>query len=206
MRGGGVSEDYGARFAPAEAGLPQSAPQPGPEPDVKADAVTESTEKVADFLTREELPRLARLAFLLCGDETRADDAAAEALARVWRRARSSEIEQIRPYLRRTLVNVLATNRRRFWSEQRALARLTDGGEGERIDEAVANRTDVRRALQSLPLDQRAVIVLRYFEQLSEEEIATTLHVRAGTVKSRASRGLAALRADLRMGQGGDHV
>jgi RNA polymerase sigma factor (sigma-70 family) len=61
-------------------------------------------------------------------------------------------------------------------------------------DDAVARRLDLREALQHLPMGQRAVIVLRYFEDLSEDEIARTLRISSGTVKSRAARGVAALR------------
>lgn len=168
-----------------------------PVPDLVVDSLI--ADVPTDVALRGEFHRLARLAFVLCGDATRADDAAAEALARVWQRAQDGDIEQLRPYLRRTLVNVIARQRRRYSSEQRLLwtAMPPPESESERLDEAVADRTDLRRALQSLPVEQRAVIALRYFEGLTEDEIASTLRVRPGTVKSRASRGLAALRTAL---------
>jgi len=184
--------DAGAVFASVPA-------EPGriPVPDLVVDSLI--SDVPADVALRGEFHRLARLAFVLCGDAAKADDAAAEALARVWQRAQHGDIEQLRPYLRRTLVNVITRQRRRHSSEQRALSSTMPAPEteAERLDEAVANRTDLRRALQSLPADQRAVIALRYFEGLSEGEIASTLRVRPGTVKSRASRGLAALRTAL---------
>lgn len=138
---------------------------------------------------------LARLAFLLCGDQARADDAAAEALARVWQRNRAAALDELRPYLRRTLVNVVKRSQRRSSVEQRAFARHGATPESERIETGVEDRTDIARALMTLPVDQRAVVVLRYFENLSEEEIAAALRIRPGTVKSRAARALGALRA-----------
>jgi RNA polymerase sigma factor (sigma-70 family) len=150
----------------------------------------------------EEFDGLARLAWLLSGDQSRSEDAAAEAIARVWQRDAAAEIEQLRPYLRRTLINIVTRNRRRSSSEQRALESPARSG-GGLLDSAAAERIDVHEALLLLPLDQRVVIALRYFEDWSEEMIASTLGIPPGTVKSRASRGLEALRANLR-GVSGD--
>ncbi|MGH9169580.1 MAG: RNA polymerase sigma factor [Acidimicrobiales bacterium] len=150
-----------------------------------------------------EFKRLARLAFLLRGDQARADDDAAEAIARVWQRLQRSGIEDVRPYLNRTLVNIVSKSRRRHASEQKTIARLgqRETGDAPELDDTVATRTDVGRALQALPLEQRSVIVLRYFAGLSEAEIAETLRIRPGTVKSRASRAL----RDLQLTLKGDH-
>ena len=183
--------------------LPDETDSYVPVPDLVVDALVPNVP--SDVALRGEFHRLARLAFVLCGDAAKADDAAAEALARVWQRAQRGDIKQLRPYLRRTLVNVLSRQHRRHSSEQRALSGSAPPADvdAERLDETVAIRTDMRRALQSLPADQRAVIALRYFEGLTEDEIAHTLRVRPGTVKSRASRGLATLRAAL---EGDDRV
>jgi RNA polymerase sigma factor (sigma-70 family) len=143
------------------------------------------------------------VAFLICRDQSRADDAAAEAIARVWQRSLAGGIEDVRPYLYRTLVNLVTKGRRQFRSEQRAFGRHARFSTRSEIGEAVADRTDVGRALRTLSPEQRAVIVLRYFEGLSEDEIATALGISPGTVKSRASRGLSTLRVALR-GDNGD--
>jgi RNA polymerase sigma factor (sigma-70 family) len=141
-----------------------------------------------------ECGRLFRVAYLLCGDRGRAEDAVAEAVARVWRRGLSKPIEDIRPYLRRTLVNLLAREHHRRSSEASAMVR--HGTQGSEPDAAVdaTDHVGVETALLALPVEQRAVVVLRYFEGLSEAEIATTLRIAPGTVKSRAARAIAALR------------
>jgi RNA polymerase sigma factor (sigma-70 family) len=141
-----------------------------------------------------ELRHLARLAFLICGNEARAQDAAAETIARVWQRSLRVGIEDMRPYMRRTLVNVVTTSKRRFWTERSLYPRIASASVIGEPDDAIARRIDLREALQHLPMGQRAVIVLRYFEDLSEDEIAHTLRISSGTVKSRAARGVAALR------------
>lgn len=147
-----------------------------------------------DAVLRDELQHLARVAFLLCGDATRAEDAAAEALGRVWHRGQRAPIERLRPYARRTLISVLSRAGERYRGERAAFDRAGRPADVGAHDDAVAGRTDLCRALQQLPAAQRAVIVLRYFEDLSEQEIAETLNVSTGTVKSRAARGLLAMR------------
>lgn len=144
----------------------------------------------------EEFHSLTRLAFLLSGDQSRAEDAAAEAIARVWQRSATVEIEELRAYLRRTVVNIVTRNRRRFWFEQNA-TKKAETTAAYLLDTRAADRIDIGQALLLLPPDQRAVIALRYFEDLSEETIASILRIRPGTVKSRASRGLATMRAHL---------
>jgi RNA polymerase sigma factor (sigma-70 family) len=132
----------------------------------------------------------------LSGDQSRAEDAAAEAIARVWQRSATVEIEELRAYLRRTVVNIVTRNRRRFWFEQNA-TKKAETTAAYLLDTRAADRIDIGQALLLLPPDQRAVIALRYFEDLSEETIASILRIRPGTVKSRASRGLATMRAHL---------
>lgn len=147
-----------------------------------------------DAALAAELRHLARLAFLICGDEARAQDAAAETIARVWQRSLRVGIEDVRPYTRRTLVNVLTTSRRRFWTERALFPRIASPSVIGEPDDVIVRRIDVLEALQRLPIGQRAVIVLRYFEDLSEDEIVQTLRISSGTVKSRAARGVTALR------------
>jgi RNA polymerase sigma factor (sigma-70 family) len=142
----------------------------------------------------DEFHALTRLAYLLSGDQSRSEDAAAEAIARVWQRSATVEIEELRAYLRRTLINIVTRSRRRFRSEQQVSRYGDQAAEDILLETAAAQRIDVGQALLLLPTDQRAVIVLRYYEDLSEEAIAAILRVPPGTVKSRSSRGLAAMR------------
>lgn len=134
---------------------------------------------------------LGQTAFLLCGDRELARDLVQEALARTyaaWWRVR--EPDALR-YARRVLVNLhLDRVRRRTpptgeFVEQPA---LEDGYS------RVEDRDEVARLLASLTVQQRRVIVLRYFAQLSEAEVADCLGISVGTVKSTCSRGLASLR------------
>jgi len=141
--------------------------------------------------------RLARLAFYLCGDRTRAEDLVAEAFAAAWPKWSAGRVDNLLPYLRRTVVN-LASKQRRHW--------LVVFRQGERTapplpapgaDEGVGARVDLSRAVGRLPSGQRVAVVLRYLEDMSEAEIATLLGVAPGTVKSRLSRALTALRTQL---------
>lgn len=97
-------------------------------------------------------------------------------------------------YTRKVMIRLAERGRRRRWSGERPTAIAADAVIAlDRSDEvAVANA--VHQALAALPLGQRAVLVLRYFEGCSEAEIARLLGVSPGTVKSRAARGLASLR------------
>ncbi len=160
----------------------------------------------ADAFTRavaEHHRRLAGLAYALCGDRALAEDLVAEAYARVWPKWRARQVDDLGPYLRRALVNLVHGRRRRRVLERReAERRRVDWREGQRFETGVEERDRLWDALMQLPVDQRAAIVLRHLEDLSEEETAAVLGVRPGTVKSRLARGLARLRE--LMGDGAD--
>ncbi len=155
------------------------------------------------FSRRDEFERavadhhrqLARLAFLMCSDVHQAEDAVAEAYARTWPKFRRGSIDDLRPYLRRAVVNqIYGGFRRRYVERREAERRGVDWRDGVSHENATEDAQLVASALQSLPSNQRVVVVLRYFEDLSEDEIATALGVPAGTVKSRCARGLDQLR------------
>jgi RNA polymerase sigma factor (sigma-70 family) len=166
-----------------------------PEPEPPAFGRVPQPARLAARQLVRELESLARLAFVICGDRGRAEDAAAEAVSRVWERSQRVDVAEVRPYLRRALVNTLTRSSTRSLAERRLLDVVSQGARSERpIAEVVAERTDLRRALDTLPAKQRVVLALRYFEALSDAEIAETLRLRPGTVKSRAARGLSALR------------
>jgi RNA polymerase sigma-70 factor (sigma-E family) len=140
---------------------------------------------------------LVRLSFALGGDRGRAEDAAQEALTRVY--LRWSRLEDPLPYARRAVVNATRDSwRRRSRQEQRerAVAGLPPEMPA-RIDDMIADRDRLAKALLHLPYGQRAVIVLRFWHQLSEQETADALGNSVGTVKSQASRALGRLRREL---------
>ena len=151
-----------------------------------------------DQFVRVHGDALIGLAYVLCGDRGQAEDATQEALTRLY--LRWGRIDDPLPYARRCVVN--ATNDqgprsgRRRRREQRA-AQLQPPDASRLVDEQVAERDRLVRALRRLPHGQRAVIVLRYWHQLPEPEIARILGNSVGTVKSQASRALGKLRAEL---------
>jgi RNA polymerase sigma-70 factor (sigma-E family) len=137
---------------------------------------------------------LHRSAFLLCGDWQIAEDLVQESLARAaahWHRI--EQVSQPDAYVRRILVNQARQRFRRRSSHERPADSLPEPGINDGA-EARAGRDELMSALASLPVRQRAAVVLRYFEQLSEAETADALGCSVGTVKSQTSRALATLR------------
>jgi RNA polymerase sigma-70 factor (sigma-E family) len=141
--------------------------------------------------------RLLRTAYLLTHDRALAEDLVQTALSKAW--FAWGRIEG-RPeaYVRRIMVNTYASWWRRRWNGEEATADLPERRpEGHRADDVrVDERTDLWRALERLPKRQRAVVVLRFYEDLSEAETAEIMQCSVGTVKSQASRALAKLRID----------
>ncbi len=140
-------------------------------------------------------PALLRFAYLLTGDAHTAEDVVATALAKLylaWDKVH--ERESIDGYARRIVVNETTSLWHRPWRRHEvAVDALPERGAETAYDDGRADR--VWRAVSSLPPKQRAVVVLRYYEGLSEAEIAAQLGIAAGTVKSQASRALTSLRA-----------
>jgi len=140
-------------------------------------------------------PRLLRTAYLLCGDHHGAEDLVQTALAKVylsWHKVHQREA--IDGYARRVLVNEHNSLWRRAWRRREVSTDVTPEHvtSHDRYDDGTADR--LWEFVQTLPRKQRAVVVLRYYEQLSNTEIAETLGISVGTVKSQASRALATLR------------
>lgn len=138
-------------------------------------------------------PSLYRTALLLTGKPAAADDLAQETLVKAyanWHRVRRADSPDA--YVRKMLVNHFLGDRRRE-QRQRAKAHLTLVA--DRVDAVdTADRIDLWAHVTELPPRQRAVVVLRYYEDLSEAEIAATLGISTGTVKSTASHAIKALR------------
>ncbi|WAU83086.1 SigE family RNA polymerase sigma factor [Streptomyces sp. Qhu-G9] len=138
---------------------------------------------------------LLRTARLLTGGP-RAEDLAQEALLRTYRAwHRIGAEEAAEAYTRTTMVRLLVKDRRRRWHGEVPAAHLPDPGT-DGHEEQVATAVVVRGLLRAVPPAQRAVLVLRYYHQLTEQEIADVLGCSPGTVKSRAARALSALRAE----------
>ena len=145
-----------------------------------------------------ELPRLQRIARLLVGDADVADDLLAEAIARTLPKWRGGTIADPAAYVRRVLVNL--TNRR--WRRRRLSARSDHFALGwtlptPDLSGETAERDRTLRAVHALPARRRAVIVLRFYDDMSESAIAGVLGISVGTVKSTLSRALEQLRGAL---------
>ncbi len=137
---------------------------------------------------------LLRTAYLLAGDWATAEDLVQITLTKTylaWRRLGS--IEAVEPYARRVLVNTSTSWWRRRWHGERPTDVLPDRPAPDRLDESL-ERDALWRHVKRLPTGQRAVLVLRFYEDLSEAETARLLGVSVGTVKSQCARALAALR------------
>lgn len=136
-----------------------------------------------------------RLAYLLTGDRHHAEDVVADAFVKVYRRWRRGGIDQPRAYIRRAVVNESNSRFRRLALERRAAQRLTADDRGARVaDEQLADADQVFQALRRLPERQRTALVLRYYADLPERDIAQAMDVSVGTVKSSVSRALDKLR------------
>jgi RNA polymerase sigma-70 factor (sigma-E family) len=143
---------------------------------------------------------LRRTAYLLCGDWHRAEDLVQTTLVKLYvawpRLSRGSSVDA---YARQVLVRTAIDEARRwFRRSETAVWELPDVAAAQpRSDDVL----DVRRALAALPPGQRAVLVLRFWEDLPVEETASLLGCSEGTVKSQTSRGLATLRRLLAAGR-----
>jgi RNA polymerase sigma-70 factor (sigma-E family) len=155
-------------------------------------------EEFAQF-ARERQRQLLRTAFLLCGDWHRAQDLTQSALlnlCRAWNKARRAD--QIDAYAHRVLVNAFLSEQRKLGRERTLRASLPPDPEAGFHGGALSGDTELRLTLlallDQLPPKSRAVVVLRFWEDLSVEETARLLDCSAGTVKSQSSRALARLR------------
>ncbi|HEX2416817.1 MAG TPA: SigE family RNA polymerase sigma factor [Micromonosporaceae bacterium] len=149
--------------------------------------------------------RLCRVAYLLTGDASRAEDLAQEALARTygaWHRVRTDDAYW---YARRVLVNLHTDWWRRRWRE-RSVPQVPDAaGKGDPTDTTV-NRDALKQALRALTPRERAVVVLRFYLDLSEAQVAQELRISTGTVKSTTSRALRKLRVSPTLTDSGERI
>lgn len=156
---------------------------------------------LADLYERHA-PAAVRLAYLITGDRERSRDVAQEAFVRVAARFRHLRFpDAFDAYLRRTVINLCTSQFRRERLERAFLER-----EGSRERETTADppdlgtRDELRRALRRLPPRQRVAVVLRYYEDLSEEDMAEAMRCSVPAARSLLSRGMQTLRSIVEQG------
>ncbi len=173
----------GAGFRPAAAAVPRPAQAPADDRGFR------------DYVASRS-PHLLRMALLLTRNQADAEDLVQAALAKTYQAwDRIEDRNALDGYVRRAMVNTHIS----WWRRRRVEEYPTD----EIPDRAVADHAGdseladaLRRALDRLPSRMRAAVVLRYYEDMSEAEIAEVLGISQGTVKSTVSRGVAKLRID----------
>ncbi len=155
-----------------------------------ARAVVVDRDVAFDELYQREYEPMVRVAVLLLGGQDRAEEVVHDAFARVYERW--DKVDNHGGYLRTAVVNRCRDVQRRWLVERRTAASrqpdATDAGE------VALGANELVDALASIPSKRRAALVLRFYADLTEADIATTLDVAPGTVKSLISRGLADLR------------
>lgn len=138
---------------------------------------------------------LVRSTVLLGCPQPDAEDIVQTALLKCFRHWRKVQrADRPEAYVYRVLLTTLTDARSRRWTGELPTAELPEGI----VDADPSVGVAVRRALAGMPTEQRHVLVLRYYADLTEREIADLLDIAPGTVKSRAARGLAALATELR--------
>ena len=161
-------------------------------------ALRHSRDRVAfsDFVTSQS-SRLFRTAYLVVGDHQLAQDLLQEALVKTyvaWPRIRDAS--RAEAYVRRTIVTTAISWRRRRSFHERPVEVLPERVSGDLVD-GLASHTAISAALRTLPPRQRAALVLRYYEDLSEAQTAEMMGCSVGTVKSQVAAALRHLRERL---------
>jgi RNA polymerase sigma-70 factor (sigma-E family) len=155
--------------------------------------MTAETDEEFTAYMAESAIRLRRTAYLLCGDWQRAEDELQSALVKLylaWGRVHTRGA--LDAFVRTTLVRGVIDSERRPWRRERSQATLPDQPAAEPLP--AEDRLAVREALALVPARQRAVLVLRFYEDCDVAETARLVGCTEGTVKSQTSRGLARLR------------
>ncbi|SEC49067.1 RNA polymerase sigma-70 factor, sigma-E family [Nocardioides exalbidus] len=141
-------------------------------------------------------PGLLRLAYVLTGSATDAEDVVQDALSRALPRwSRIARVEDPDAYVRRMVVNANVSGWRKFRRRELPVDTVLDRPVPAGVEPEERDR--LWRACRALPADQRTAVVLRFYEDLDYAEIAALTGVREGSVRSRVSRGIATLRHEL---------
>jgi RNA polymerase sigma-70 factor (sigma-E family) len=143
-----------------------------------------------DRWLRSATPRLRGAAYLLTGTRDAADDLVQDTLVRVYQRRERIDAEACTAYARRVLATRAVDAGRRPWRREVPVEVVPDRA----VDADAEVAVDVVGALAALPAGQRAVLVLRFFDDQDVESTAAALGISPGTVKSQTSRGLERLR------------
>lgn len=144
---------------------------------------------------REHTPALLRTAYLLTGDRLAAEELVQDTLVRLfpkWHRVEQAEIPLA--YVRRAIANAFVNQQRRASRREYAYADVPERMDERDVFGQLADRDEIWTRLATLPDRQRAALVLRFYEGLSDDDAALALGCRVGTVRSLVSRGLASLR------------
>lgn len=164
-------------------------------------AVTTAGTNRLEALYSEHVRSAIRLAYLMTGDEQQAQDIAQEAFAKIAGRFHDLRNPDAFPgYLRTTVLNLSRGHLRRLRTQREYLHRNSAGDETERSLDT-EGRDEMWQALGRLPYRQRAALVLRYYEDLSERQAADALGCSVSAMKSLVSRGLQSLRAEMEGGR-----
>jgi RNA polymerase sigma-70 factor (sigma-E family) len=160
---------------------------------------SEELEQSFAAFVRDHGERHLRVAVLLTGNWHAAEDLVQASLIKLYQAWPRVDLTDGDPnaYLRRVIVNTYRSWWRARWRRERPVAELPEHAAGDDTADRLALALLIRQALGELPRKQRAVVVLRYLEDLPEAEVASLLGCSAGSVKTHAHRGLRALRAKL---------
>ena len=170
--------------------MPLHHPSP---PEVRSRAERRDEEFTAYLHARQ--PSLLRTAYLLTGDRHTAEDVLQTSLAKLylaWDKVRDRD--SVDAYLRRIMVNENNSLWRRGWKRREHATEVVPEGTPHHDEYDEGRSAALWEVVRSLPPGARAVVVLRYYEQLSEAETADTLGISIGTVKSQCSRAIGTLR------------
>jgi RNA polymerase sigma-70 factor (sigma-E family) len=152
-----------------------------------------------ESLYAEHIEGATRLAFLLTGDADTAQDIAQEAFVRIAGRFHDLRHPAAFPsYLRTSVVNLTRSHFRRLRTQRAYLEREAKRSPGVADGPDIEGRDEMWRALQKIPYRRRAAIVLRYYEDLTEQQTADALGCSSSAVKALVGRGLEMLRAEMR--------
>lgn len=147
---------------------------------------------------REHTPALLRTAYLLTGNAQTAEELVQDTLVRLypkWERVEAADVPIA--YVRRSIANAYINQSRRAGRREFAYDDVPERFDDRDVVGQLADRDEIWAGLRLLPERQRAALVLRFFEDLSDEDSAAALGCRVGTVRSLISRGLAALREQM---------
>lgn len=144
---------------------------------------------------RANTPALLRTAYLLTGDSSSAEELVQDTFVRLYQKWDLVEQADVPlAYVRRSMANGFVNSTRRPWRREVAVEYLPEHPDDSNPQGRLDDRDELWSLLRTLPVRQRTALVMRYFHDLPDGEIAAALGCREGTVRSLISRGLAAMR------------